>query len=182
MEKKRPERSDVEDVRREEASRGRRPIDLQTRRRREQLLRDFRKLLEFGTEEEFVAAMRALGLRDDSESFREALQICARTDLSNHLTEGVQTVSPLFGRQPAQVFLSDRDQSPCCVIRTLFFVVHTHLKYTLTPDLFVWRIDPEPVPRSRTGGLACKKGWTNLPPPCARPRIGWAGRRPLPPS
>ena len=39
------------------------------------LLRDFRKLLEFGTEEEFVGAMRALGLCDDSGEFREALQI-----------------------------------------------------------------------------------------------------------
>jgi hypothetical protein len=56
-------------------SRGRRPIDLETRRKRDKRLRDFRKLLELGTEEEFAAAMRASGLADDSERFREALQI-----------------------------------------------------------------------------------------------------------
>lgn len=75
MKGKRPENSDVEDVRREEMNRGRRPVDLETRRQREKLLHDFRKLLEFGTEEDLVAAMRALGLREDSEGFREALQI-----------------------------------------------------------------------------------------------------------
>jgi len=75
MEKKRPEESDVEEVGREEMARGRRPVNLEARREQEKLLRDFRKLLDFGTEEDLVAAMRALGLRDDSEGFREALQI-----------------------------------------------------------------------------------------------------------
>ena len=75
MNKKRDGGSDVEDVRREEMSRGRRPISLETRRQRQELLRDLRKLLELGTEDEFVAAMRALGLQDDSPDWGEILQI-----------------------------------------------------------------------------------------------------------
>ena len=66
---------EIEDVIREETSRGRRPIDLRTQRQRQQLLRGLKKLLEHGTEDEFVAAMRALGLGVDSPSFREALRI-----------------------------------------------------------------------------------------------------------
>ncbi len=75
MNKKRDGGSDVEDVRREEMSRGRRPISWETRRQRQELLRDLRKLLELGTEDEFVAAMRALGLQDDSPDWGEILQI-----------------------------------------------------------------------------------------------------------
>jgi hypothetical protein len=75
MKKKRPEETEVEEVRRAEMNRGRRPIDLETRRQREKLLRDLRKYLDLGTEGEFVAAMRALGLPEDSESFHEALRI-----------------------------------------------------------------------------------------------------------
>ena len=75
MNKKHEGGSDVEDVRREEMSRGRRPISLETRRQRQELLRDLRKLLELGTEDEFVAAMRALGLQDDSPGWGEILQV-----------------------------------------------------------------------------------------------------------
>jgi len=75
MNKKRDGSSDVDDVRREEMSRGRRPVSLETRRRRQELLRGLRKLLELATEDEFVAAMRALGLRDDSPDWAEILEI-----------------------------------------------------------------------------------------------------------
>jgi hypothetical protein len=75
MDKKQPKETDVEDVRREEMSRGRRPIDLETRRQRENQRRELRDLLDFGTEEELVAVMRAFGLADDSERFQKALQI-----------------------------------------------------------------------------------------------------------
>lgn len=75
MKKKRPEGTDVEEVRRAEMNRGRRPIDLETRRQRENQLRELRDLIDFGTEEELVAVMRAFGLADDSERFQKALQI-----------------------------------------------------------------------------------------------------------
>jgi len=74
MNKKHEGSSDVEDVRREEMSRGRRPISLENRRQRQELLRDMRKLLDVGTEEDFVAAMRALGLHVDSPNWSEILQ------------------------------------------------------------------------------------------------------------
>lgn len=47
----------------------------ETRRQRQELLRDLKKLLELGTEDDFVAAMRALGLRDDSPGWSEILRI-----------------------------------------------------------------------------------------------------------
>jgi hypothetical protein len=75
MNKKRGPSSDVEDVRREEMSRGRRPISLEARKQRQELLHDLRTLLEIGTEEDFVAAMRALGLQVDSPRWSEILQI-----------------------------------------------------------------------------------------------------------
>jgi hypothetical protein len=74
MNKKSEGSSDVDDVRREEMSRGRRPIDLETRRQRQETLHDLRQLLAVGTEDEFVAAMRALGLRDDSPKWNEILR------------------------------------------------------------------------------------------------------------
>ena len=75
MKKKHEESSDVEDVGREEMSRGRRPVSLETRRQRQEILRDLRKLLEIGTEEEFLSAIRALGLQVDSPNWTEILAI-----------------------------------------------------------------------------------------------------------
>ena len=69
------DRSDIEDVMREEKSRGRRPVDTEALRRREELLRGFSQLLQAGDERRFRDAMRALGLKDDSAEFREALRI-----------------------------------------------------------------------------------------------------------
>jgi hypothetical protein len=75
MSKKHDISSDLDEVRREEMNRGRRPIDLETRRQRQELLHDLRKVLEIGTEDDFVAAMRALGLQTDSPSWSEILRI-----------------------------------------------------------------------------------------------------------
>ena len=66
---------DLEDVMREEKSRGRRPIDLQARRKRVEKLKDFRDLLSLATEDEFRKAMHDLGLTDGSPRFLEALRI-----------------------------------------------------------------------------------------------------------
>ena len=74
MEKKRTE-DDVEEVRRAEMNRGRRPVDMETKRQRQELLRELRKLLDVASESEFVAAMRALGLPEDSPTLREVLEI-----------------------------------------------------------------------------------------------------------
>jgi hypothetical protein len=69
------EKRDLEEVIREETGRGRRRIDFDARRERAQLLRDFRKHLALSTEEEFVNAMRAFGLRDGSPELSEVLRI-----------------------------------------------------------------------------------------------------------
>lgn len=75
MNKKHEGGSDLEDVRREEMSRGRLPISMEARKQRQERLNDLRMLLEVATEEEFVAAMRALGLQADSPRWSEILQI-----------------------------------------------------------------------------------------------------------
>jgi hypothetical protein len=75
MNKKNRGSSDVEDVRREEVTRGRRPISLEARKQRQEILHDLRKLLEIGNEDDFVTAMRALGLQADSRNWNEILAI-----------------------------------------------------------------------------------------------------------
>lgn len=68
-------KKDLEEVMRTESGRGRRPVDLEARRKRNERLTDMRKLLTIATEEEFVAAMHAAGLRDGTPEFVEVLRI-----------------------------------------------------------------------------------------------------------
>jgi hypothetical protein len=68
-------RSELDDVIQQETRRGRRPIDMEERRRRRKLAQDFRFLLDFGKEEEFLTALRAIGLRDGSREFAEAVRV-----------------------------------------------------------------------------------------------------------
>ena len=72
-------KQDLEDVILAESRRGKRPIDIEERRRRAQLQRDFRALLEESSKEGFVKAIRALGLRDGSPEFEQALSIWNET-------------------------------------------------------------------------------------------------------
>ena len=66
---------DIRDVMADEGSRGRRrPKDPETRRQERELLRKFRKALEFETEKEFLDAIRELGIPFDAERLRSALQ------------------------------------------------------------------------------------------------------------
>jgi hypothetical protein len=66
---------DLQDVMKEEGRRGRRPLDSEAQRAREEKLGRFRKLLEMATEEEFVMALRAFGLREGSQEFLTSLEI-----------------------------------------------------------------------------------------------------------
>jgi hypothetical protein len=68
-------KNDRHEVMKQEKRRGRRPIDFETGKKRSQILRDMRKLLENATEEEFVEAIRVAGLHDGSPEFVEALRI-----------------------------------------------------------------------------------------------------------
>ena len=68
-------RPDLEDVMREEKSRGRRPIDTAARRERAALRRSFHELLEVGDERDFIKAIKALGLREGSPRFLDALRV-----------------------------------------------------------------------------------------------------------
>ncbi len=63
----------IEKVMAEEKRRGRRPRHSEANTRK--LERQFTALLERGTEEEFLKAMRDLGLSPDSEQHRAALKI-----------------------------------------------------------------------------------------------------------
>lgn len=74
-----PDPEDIQDVVREEESRGRRPgkrpIDTDILRGRRRRLQDLRKLLRRNRKEDFVEAMRDLGLEPGSAAFEDALQI-----------------------------------------------------------------------------------------------------------
>ncbi len=59
----------------EERSRGRRPIDMKTRRERQKLREDLRRLLETGDERGFMEAIRRVGLKDGSPEFLEAWRV-----------------------------------------------------------------------------------------------------------
>jgi hypothetical protein len=70
-----PKNSDIQDVMREEKSRGKRRVDMEALRRREDLLKKFREALTLRTEREFVDAIREMKLADDPEKLRELLKI-----------------------------------------------------------------------------------------------------------
>jgi hypothetical protein len=70
-----PKNSDINDVMREEKSRGKRRVDVEALRRRENLLKKFREALTLRTEREFVDAIREMKLADDPEKLRELLKI-----------------------------------------------------------------------------------------------------------
>ena len=72
-------KQDLEDVMRSETRRGKRPIDIEERRRRAELQRDFKFLLDSASRDEFVKAIHALGLRDGSPEFVQALSIWDET-------------------------------------------------------------------------------------------------------
>ncbi len=72
-------KQDLEDIMRSETRRGKRPMDIEERRRRAELQRDFKFLLESASKEEFVKAIHALGLRDGSPQFEQALSIWNET-------------------------------------------------------------------------------------------------------
>ena len=70
-----PKGSDVQDVMREEKSRGKRRLDTKARRQREELLKGFHEALKLRTEREFIDAIRELGFAGDEKKLREALRI-----------------------------------------------------------------------------------------------------------
>jgi hypothetical protein len=72
-------KQDLQDLMRSETRRGKRPIDIEERRRRAELQRDFKFLLDEGSRDEFVKAIRALGLQIGSPRFEQALLIWDET-------------------------------------------------------------------------------------------------------
>ena len=70
-----PKSSDIQDVMREEKSRGKRRVDPKAIQLTQDRLKLLREAPNSETEREFVEAIRALGLADDPEKLREALKI-----------------------------------------------------------------------------------------------------------
>ena len=70
-----PKYPDIQDVMREEKSRGKRRVDTKALQQRTYLLNRFREALKLRTEHEFVEAIRELGFADDPAKLREALKI-----------------------------------------------------------------------------------------------------------
>lgn len=70
-----PDDRDIEDLRRQESRRGRRPVDIEAKRQRQRYLAALRKIVEEGTEEDLKLALRQIGLTEDSPEYAEALRI-----------------------------------------------------------------------------------------------------------
>jgi len=70
-----PKDPDIQDVMKEEKSRGKRRVDMGVLHRREDLLKKFREALTLRTEREFVDAIREMKLTDDHEKLCELLKI-----------------------------------------------------------------------------------------------------------
>ena len=70
-----PKDPDIPDVISEEKSRGKRRVDTDALRRREDLLKKFCDALTLRTEREFEDAIREMKLGDDPEKLRELLKI-----------------------------------------------------------------------------------------------------------
>jgi hypothetical protein len=70
-----PKDPDIQDVMREEKSRGKRRVDAKAIQLTQERLKLLREALNSETEREFVEAIRELGLAGDSEKLREALKI-----------------------------------------------------------------------------------------------------------
>ena len=69
------EEEDIRDVRREEESRGRRPVDIKARRQTARLRADLHKALKAGDERAFLKILREAGLKDGTPEFVEALKL-----------------------------------------------------------------------------------------------------------
>jgi hypothetical protein len=70
-----PKSSDIQDVMKEEKSRGKRRVDTKALQLTQERLKVLGKALKSKTEREFVEAIRELGYADDPEKLREALKI-----------------------------------------------------------------------------------------------------------
>jgi hypothetical protein len=70
-----PKDSDIQDVMKEEKSRGKRRVDTKSLHLTQERLNLLREVLKSETEHDFVKAIRELGLADDSEKLSEALKI-----------------------------------------------------------------------------------------------------------
>jgi len=66
---------DIEQVRKAEMQRGRRPIDLETIQERKRILAALRDIWNEGTVEELQDAMRVYGLSEETPEWNETLRI-----------------------------------------------------------------------------------------------------------
>jgi hypothetical protein len=66
---------EIERVRRAEARRGRRPVDIATHEQNRRRLAALREIVDYGTTDDLKAAMREYGLSEDSPEWTEVLRI-----------------------------------------------------------------------------------------------------------
>ena len=66
---------EIEQIRRAEVRRGKRPIDVDTVEERRRMAAALKEILNYGTEEDLRAAMREFGLSEDRPEWTEALRI-----------------------------------------------------------------------------------------------------------
>ena len=74
MSEKEKPKTDIDEVREAESRRGKRPIDLEERKKLNEIKQGLREIIRYGTEDDLRDAMRALGHADDSEHSRSLLK------------------------------------------------------------------------------------------------------------
>lgn len=66
---------DIERVRKSEARRGRRPVDIETLQEKQRMLTALKEIWEYGTEEDLKTVMREYGLSESSPHWAETLEV-----------------------------------------------------------------------------------------------------------
>ena len=69
------EKEDIHDVRKEEESRGRRPVDTEARKKAARLRAGLRRVLNSGDERAFLQILREAGLKDGTPEFEKAWKL-----------------------------------------------------------------------------------------------------------
>ena len=95
---------DLEDVMRKETGRGRRPVDLETRRKRDEILTGMRKLLMIGTEKNLSGLCGPTDCATGHLSLWRRCGLGASTDLSDDPLKGLRSSFAFLRRKGPRCF------------------------------------------------------------------------------
>jgi hypothetical protein len=150
-------KQDLEDVIRAETRRGKGPIDIEERRRRAQLQRDFHTLLEEGSKDGFVKAIRALGYATARRGSSRLCRFGTRSaNLGNDFLKRRQPGRSLGSRKRCQMLCGKPRQISCCLGRAHLL---SRLKDSTRPTFRAVLSGPSPArfPESRARGPGSRR-------------------------